>query len=131
MKFPTIKQIEALLEKAPSDAEAMKHAARELGPAEAYSEYYRHALRDQILAEQGAEAVKTMAGEKIVEKRLERIARASTEYNKAAILYQQAMEVKTFLRVYIAGLKMKHEAKLTEERRTTAEIRANIYQTGS
>lgn len=132
MKFLTVQEAEASLAGL-DDPEAIKHAAVMLAPADAFCELFRHSLRDQILATRSNELAEQTVrlGHKVVEKSLERRARASEEYKQAQQLYQEALELKIYLKTYLAGVKMSHEATIAQQRRDTAEIKAGIYHKGS
>jgi len=131
--FKSIDEIKKILLELTDESEAYKFCSTILGPCEAYCTYYKDTLRDQILDEQCNKEAKLLEekGYKIVEKALERVARNSKEYKDAGLEYRKALELKVFLKTYLAGLKISHEKQVAEIYQETATIKQNIYHKGS
>jgi hypothetical protein len=130
--FKTQKAIEKELDDTELLSEKVKLVARYLAEAEAYATYYKDTLRDEILATEAKNFGAMLVSEKgTSEAKLSRLARTTDKYKEESTKYLQALELKIFLRTYLVALQMQHDIELARERRTTAEIKSNIYQTGS
>ncbi|HEC64942.1 hypothetical protein LCGC14_1269320 [marine sediment metagenome] len=128
----TLKEIKKQLDSVEDEGEAMKLAAELLAPKEAYCDVYKTSLRKQIHAQIMGElaAIYVRQGTRYTESRLEREARDSGAYKNETEKYGKALEIKIFLRTYLAGVKMSHEMKIASTYKISSEIKRGLYEKG-
>lgn len=128
----TIQEMIQRLDDAPNEGEAIKIAAELLAPIEAYCDLYKTSLRKQVHAQEMGKIASNYVkkGINFTETKLEREGRCSKAYKEEQKKYGKAMEIRTFLKTYLAGVKMSHEMEVAKIYQTSAEIKKGLYKTG-
>jgi hypothetical protein len=115
------------------NSEKWKMASLHYAKANAYCQYFKDTLKEEIFATARNEVAEQFgrAAKKCTESQLERLGRVNMKYKEASQLYKECLETREYLRLYIRGLEMEHEAEIAQAYRVNSEIKAGIYSTGS
>lgn len=127
-----VSELKKELDEIDSLPEKIKYAAQAYAEASAYTIHFKDSGRDELLSIEGTVVAQawTKAEKMYSEKTLERKARTSKTFGKASKKYKEMLQMKEFLKIYIQGIQMEHEAWEVSQRRVTAEIKKGIYDTG-